>query len=119
MSTLTPTFEIEERDLLQEISDRAYSYSQETGVVPNAVFLSSELFSTMMVHMMEVNQRPTLNVSVASGRWIEIHTGVGVLLVRELDKYGSDFLFVGRKEDIFPEQGDASLPEKLLLGDTE
>jgi hypothetical protein len=60
---------------------------------------------------------PIVHISKEGYRWTEVATSSGAMNVEECDKFGSDFLFVGKKTDIFPKDGDCGLAEKLLLED--
>jgi hypothetical protein len=120
MSTLTPMSNWEERDLLEEIESRAWQYVLETKATPDVALLSSDLFVDLIKQMCEMDRAgPTVYVSKERGRWTEVATSSGAMSVEECDKFGSDFLFVGKKTDIFPKDGDCGLAEKLLLEDVQ
>lgn len=106
----------EERDILEEIENRAWDYVREFNDAPDVAILSQDLFVALCHQMCEIQRiGPTVNVSTIRGRWITLNTGNGQINIEECDKFGSDFLFVGKKTDIFPQEGELSLAEKFLL----
>jgi hypothetical protein len=120
MSTSTQTFSLKERDLLEEIENRAWEYVFEVKATPDVALLSSDLFTKLIQQQCLINRHePTLHVSKNYERWIYVATFSGTICVEECDKFGSDFLFVGKKADIFPKEGDYSLTDKLLLGENK
>lgn len=118
MSTSIQTSNWEERDLLEEIENRAWEYVMEVKATPDVALLSSDLFTNLIHQLCETGRAgPTVHVSKEHGRWTEVATSSGAISIEECDEFGPDFLFVGKKIDIFPKEGHYSLTDKLLLGD--
>lgn len=108
---------IEERDLLEELENRAWEYVfANPGCTPNSAIVSTDIFHSLQHQIIETTNRPLGASEHTNGLYhIVMQTSSGPLTVFRSDKYGDDFLFVGQYADLFPREGDCDLSEKIML----
>jgi hypothetical protein len=108
--------DFDERDILEDVESLATDYVTTSGHHPDALFVSHRLYASMLYQINYAQSRP---FGTEGFHVLRVHCSYGELEICQTDRYGDDFVFVGRKIDLFPEEGQLDIAEKQLLSQDE